>query len=117
MQMIALCCPARSAVPFLVQMARVFIVMTVDTEQLPVASVRRIVVVVVVPVMDREFTKFFAFKFATASPADPGKKLERFLPITLFPLLAITPGFGNNLVHFFLIHLIFLQIYRLLCEK
>jgi hypothetical protein len=42
-------------IPFSDLMPGVFIVVTVDTQQLPVAAVRRVVIVVVIPVMDREF--------------------------------------------------------------
>ena len=63
-----------------------FIVMTVETEQLPVASVGRIVVVVMVFVMNRELTQFLAVKFASAVRTDPWKQFERLLPIGLLYL-------------------------------
>jgi len=48
-----------------------FIVVTVETQQLPIAAVPRIIVVVMVFVMDRELTKLFAIKFASAPGTDP----------------------------------------------
>ena len=57
----------------------VLIVVTVETEQLPVAPVGRIVVVVVVLVMDRELAQLLAVKFASAVRTDPRKHFERLL--------------------------------------
>jgi len=51
----------------------VLIVMAVETEQLPVTPVGRIVVVVVVLVMDRELAQLLAVKFASAMRTDPRK--------------------------------------------
>ena len=87
----------------LIQISRVLIVVAVETQQFPVASVWRIVVVVVVFVMDRELTKLFAFEFTPAPRTDPGKNLERSLPITLLPLLPATPGLSDNSFHFILV--------------
>jgi hypothetical protein len=53
--------------------------------------------------MDREFTEFLALKFAPAPRTDPGIDLERLLPITLLPLLAVAPGFSYNPVQFFFV--------------
>lgn len=55
------------------------IVMAVEAEEFPVTAVRRIVVVVVVFVMDRELAQFLSVEFATAAGADPGKELERLI--------------------------------------
>ena len=49
------------------------IVVTVETEQLPVAPVGRIIVVVVVFVMDRELVQLLAVKFTPAVGTDPRK--------------------------------------------
>ena len=49
----------------------VFIVVTVETEQLPVAPIGGIVVMVVVLVMDRELAQLLAVKFAPAVRTDP----------------------------------------------
>lgn len=76
----------------------VFIIVAVEAEELPVAPVRRIVVVIVVLVMDREFAKFFARKFPAAPRADMGVHPERLLPVLLLPELAIAPGLGYDLV-------------------
>jgi hypothetical protein len=64
----------------------VLIVVAVETEQLPVAPVGRIVVVVVVLVMDRELAQLLAVKFASAVRTDPGKHFERLFSIGLLQL-------------------------------
>src|SRR5262249_39216513 len=76
----------------------VLIVVAIETQQLPVAPVRGIVVVVVVLVMDCEFAQLFAAKFASAPCADPGIQLERLGAIGLLLLRLVAPRFGNNLV-------------------
>jgi hypothetical protein len=53
--------------------------------------------------MNRELTKFFTFEFTPAARTDPGKNLERLLPITLFQLLPAAPGLGDNPFHFALV--------------
>jgi hypothetical protein len=44
-------------IPFLVQIAGVLVVVTVETQKLPVATIRWVVVVVVILMMDGSFTK------------------------------------------------------------
>ena len=85
----------RFIMPFLIHIPLVLIVVAVKTQQFPVAAVRRIVIVVVILVMDREFTKFLACEFAPASCTDPWVHLERLLPIGFLP----TPSLGNDLIH------------------
>ncbi|GKS63166.1 hypothetical protein YTPLAS72_04700 [Nitrospira sp.] len=53
--------------------ALVFVVVAVETEQLPVAAVRWIIVMIVVLVMDRELAQLFAVKFLSAVGTDPGE--------------------------------------------
>jgi len=55
------------------QIPLMLIVMTVETQQLPVAAVRGIVVMVVVLVVDCELVELLAFKFTSAVSTDPGK--------------------------------------------
>lgn len=49
------------------------VVMAVETEQLPVAAVGGIIVMVVVFVMDGELTQFLAVKLAPAVGTNPGE--------------------------------------------
>jgi len=50
--------------------ARVLVLVTVDAEQLPVAAVGRIVVVIAVAMMHRELAQPLALELATAAGAD-----------------------------------------------
>lgn len=78
-------------------MSRVLIVVTVETQQLPIAPVGGIVVVIVILVMDRELAQLFATKFTAAPRTHPGIHLERLRPIGLLPLIPVAMGLGNNL--------------------
>lgn len=62
------------------------IVVTIETQQLPVAPVGWIVIVVVVLVMDGELAQFLAVKLSSAVRTDPWKHLERVLSIGLLQL-------------------------------
>ena len=83
---------------FLVKIFLMFVVMTVKAKELPVAPVRRIVVVVMVLVMDREFAQFFAGKFPSATRADMGVHTERLLPVFLLTEFAVPPCPGYDLL-------------------
>jgi hypothetical protein len=63
------------AIPFRYLVPRVLIIVTVKAQQLPVVTVRRIVIVVVIFVMDCELSNSLACEFAPASRTDPRKKL------------------------------------------
>jgi len=88
----------RSAIPFRHLIPGVLVFVTVDTQQLPVAAVRRIVVVVVILVMDRELSNFSPREFSSASGTDPRKNLERSLPIGLLSTLSKSPGLVDKLI-------------------
>ena len=60
--------------------------MTVQAEQLPIAPVGRIVIMVVVLVMDRELLQLFAVEFTSAVRTDPWKQFERTLSVGLLRL-------------------------------
>jgi len=77
----------------------VLIVVTVETQQFPVAPIWWIVVVVVVLVMDRELAQLLAVKFASAVRTDPRKHFERVLAIGLLQLNLGAPchaGLGED---------------------
>ena len=48
------------------------IIMTIQTQQLPIAAIRRIVVVVMISVMHRQFAQIGVGKFPCAASANPG---------------------------------------------
>ena len=81
-----------------IQIAGMFVVVAIEAQQLPVATVRGVVVVIVIAVMDREFVKIRAGEFAAAAPADPGIELERLFPVALLALLSFAPGRSDDTV-------------------
>ena len=74
------------------------VLVAVDTEQFPVTAIQRIVVVVVVLVVHRQFAQAQARKLASASPADPGKQFERALAVSRLALVAVPARFGDHAV-------------------
>ena len=69
----------------------VLVVVAVETEQLPVAPVWRIVVVVMVLVMDSELVQLLAVKLSSAVCADPRTYFECVLSMGLVPLRLVAP--------------------------
>ena len=76
--------------------AGVLVVVTIDAQQLPVAAVGRIVIMVVVFVVDGQLAQLFSAKFSSAAGTDPGIHLERSFPIGLLPLLPVAPDLVNH---------------------
>lgn len=91
------------------EQALVFIVVTIDAQKLPIAAIRRVIVMIVVAVVDRELLNVVAGEFPSATPADPWIELERLLAVALFPRLPVLPGFGHQLIQFAGICLRFLR--------
>jgi hypothetical protein len=85
------------------------VVMTINAQQLPIAPVGWIIVMVVVFVVDRQLTQSLALKFAPAAGADPGKNLECLFAIALKPLLAAGAGLSDDPVHPVTIQTLFLS--------
>ena len=82
----------------LIRNPRVFVLVAIDAKQLPVAAVEGIVVVVVVLVVDRQFTQPHPGKLAAAAPADVRVQLERPLAIGVLALGAVPARFGYDAV-------------------
>lgn len=75
-----------------------FVVMTIEAKQLPVAAIRWIVVMVVVAMMYGKFPQVGGGELACAATADPWIDLECPLAIILFALRCGTPCRCNNVV-------------------
>ena len=67
----------------------VFVVMTVDAEQLPIAAVGRIVVVVVILVMNSQLAQSRALELTSATRANMRKHRQRPLAIAFLPPLHV----------------------------
>ncbi len=81
-----------------IQLPLVLVVVAVKAEQFPVAAVGRVVVVVVVLVVDREFAHVGVVEFTRAPPADPRKQFQRLAAVTLLALIVGAPCVGDRAV-------------------
>ena len=79
-----------------VHIAGVLVVVTIKAEVLPVASIGRIVVVIVVFVVHGQFVQVLASELAPASPTHPGVNLERLRPIVPLAGISVPDGLGDN---------------------
>jgi hypothetical protein len=64
----------------------VLVVVAVEAQELPVAAVGRVVVVVVVLVMDRQLVQSGTAELSRATRADPRIELQRLLAVGLLAL-------------------------------
>ncbi|OGT85016.1 MAG: hypothetical protein A3H91_16250 [Gammaproteobacteria bacterium RIFCSPLOWO2_02_FULL_61_13] len=78
-------------------MAGMLVVVAVDAQQLPVAAVLGIVVVVMIAVMDSEFLLVLTREFAAAAGADPGIQLQCALAVGQRPGVAFASRPGNDI--------------------
>jgi putative heme degradation protein len=60
------------------------VVVAVDAQQLPIAAVGRVVFVIMVFVVNRQFAQVFSGEITTAFPANPWKQLECLVSIIYF---------------------------------
>ena len=74
------------------------VLVAVDAQQLPVAAIRRVVIMVVVAMMHRELLQIVAGELARATGTDPRVELQRPLAIALLALRGILSGLGDNAV-------------------
>ena len=78
----------------------VLVVVAIQAQQLPVAAVERIVVVIVVAVMHRQFMQIPALEIAAAAPANMRIQFERPFTVALSAKLAATPRCFHDLIQF-----------------
>ena len=72
------------------------ILVTVETQQLPIASVWRVIVVVVILVMHGELAKSYSGKVAPAPPAHGRKQPQRTGSVAAVAPFAISASLGND---------------------
>ena len=77
--------------------ARVLVVVAIEAQQFPVAAVGWIVVVIVILVMNGEFSQPVSAEFTSAVAANVGKQFERPLSVALFALPLISAGLCNDI--------------------
>jgi hypothetical protein len=74
------------------------VLVAVDAEQLPVAAIQRIVIVIMILMVNREFAQAHAGELAGAAAADPRIEFERAFAIGGFALAAVPAGFGYDAI-------------------
>jgi hypothetical protein len=82
----------------MIHVSGMFVFVTVDTQVLPVTTIRRVVVVIMVLVVDGQLVKVLPSKLAAATPADPRMNFERLLPVTVVTVLALLTGPRDDFV-------------------
>src|ERR1700733_9793492 len=80
------------------------VIVAIQAKQLPVAPIRRIVVVVVVAMVNSQLAQILAGELPSAAPADPGVDLESLPAIALPALQGGAAGVGDDLVELAGIH-------------
>jgi len=80
-----LCCPSIGVTAVGFDLFLMLVVVTIDAEQLPVAAVGRIVIMIVIAVMNGQFTQVGQGKLPGATTANPRIYLESAFPIAIFP--------------------------------
>ncbi|CAK0772786.1 hypothetical protein CCP4SC76_5600017 [Gammaproteobacteria bacterium] len=86
------------------EQALMLVVVAIDAEQFPVAAVGRVVVVVVVTMVNRQFPQILAGELAATTPAHPGVEFEGLLPVALFPHQPCLLCVGYDLIESVVIH-------------
>ena len=84
----------------IIQMSAMFVIMTINTEVFPVASVRRIVLVIVIFMVNRQFMHIPICELSAATGAHPGVNLERLFAVSCFFPALIATGTGQKGLHF-----------------
>ena len=88
----------RSVRPISHCMARVFIVVTVKTQQLPIAAIGRVIIVIVILVVDGKLPQSLALEFPSTARANRWEYFERLLAIPLHPNLSFASSIRNELI-------------------
>jgi hypothetical protein len=86
-----------------VQESPVFIVVAVEAKVLPIAPVRRVVLVVVILMVHGKEVKIMAVEFPAAPGTDPGMNSQRLLSVSFKTLILSLPGSSDNAIHLFLV--------------
>ena len=72
------------------------VIVAVKAEQLPIAAIARVVVVIVILVVHRELPHVLSCELAAAAAADPRVDFQRLFPVTRLSSLSAANGLGNH---------------------
>ena len=84
----------------MVDIARMFVVVAIHAKQLPVASIGRIEIVIMIAMMHGQFWQVGTRELARATPADPWIHFQRAFAITGFALCRVAPSIGDDAIEF-----------------
>jgi len=76
---------------------RMLIVVAIQAQQLPIAAICRIVVMIMVLVVDGQFREVFVGKLPRTAPTDPRIHLKRLPTIGLLPFFLMAAGLGDKI--------------------
>ena len=85
----------------------VLVIVAIEAQEFPVAAVRRVVSMVVVLMMDREFAETLTFELPATASADMREERKRTFAITLLTKVAVPPRVRENLGALFEIGFLF----------
>ena len=77
----------------LFKISGVFIIMTIQTQQLPVTSVLGIMIMIVISMVYGQFPQIFPGEFSLAAATDPWIHLERLFTIGMTACFTLPAGF------------------------
>ena len=72
--------------------ALVFVVVAVETQQFPVADVRRVIVMVEIAMVDRELLQILAIELTGVTTVNLRMESQRLLAVVAFALFSALPG-------------------------
>ena len=78
-----------------VRVARVLVVVAIDTQQLPIAAIRWIIIMIVVAVVYRQLLQIFSVELTRTTTADPGIHFQGPAAVASLALIASDTSFGN----------------------
>lgn len=83
----------------------VLVLVTVDAEILPIAAIRRVVIVVVIAMMHGQLVQILTRELTAAACADPAMQLQRLLAVAAVTSFTLALGLGDDAVEACLIGL------------
>ena len=89
-----------------------FVIVAIVAQQFPVASVTRIIVVIMIFVMHGEFPQPLSFELTSATAADMREHLQGLFSIALHSVFLLTPRFGDETVRF-----VFFRLFIIWCHN
>ena len=84
-----------------------FIIVAVEAKVLPIATVRRVVLMVVIFMVHGKEVEIMAVEFPAAPGTDPGMNSQRLLSVSFQALILSLPGSNDDAIYLFLVESFF----------